>query len=504
MNLKDKFFTLKKHLNFIFRRFFVYYKKEKLDSKIKHNILPEPFFIEIKEGEYLSLKDKIKVYCKHQESFSLIFENCIDFIFTEREEADFIFTEKNSLISGGYEIEIVEKVFVSYGEKLGFLYSLYTLKKLLEEDAGKISKLKIIDKPKHDWRGFHLDVARHYMPISFLEDLIKSFSGLKLNKFHLHLSDDQGYRIESFVYPKLSSIASKRKETVEGKYFFPFLKGYKADGKEYSFFYTQEELKKLVIFGEMYGVEIIPEIDIPGHATAILSAYKEYSAANPPRGVSTRWGIFKNVMSTSDESIVFLKNLFDELCEIFPSKYIHIGGDEVPLYNYKKSRDVKTKVESGVLSSYKEAPKYILNQIALHLKNKGRVAIMWDDAIDTAKEVGGIVMVWQSFDHLKIIAREKVKYICVSSSHFYFDYYQKKNIKKEPLAIGGYISTPDVYKVEIPDSDYLLGVQGALWTEYIKTKEEAAYMIYPRIYALAEVSWGKYNESLSIFLKKIK
>lgn len=336
------------------------------------------------------------------------------------------------------------------------------------------------------WRGLHFDVSRHFFDINYLKKIILEMQKLDLNILHLHLSDDQGFRFESKKYPKLNTIGSVRRETVIDKNFPTFLKEYKGDGKKYSGYYTQNELRDLVFFAKERNITIVPEIDIPGHATAILASYPEYSLFEVPIEVATYWGIFSNILKDDDKTLKFLKDIFDELCDVFDSKYIHIGGDEVHI----------PKIFISPIKNKKYRHNFLLLGIARHLKSKNRIPVMWDEAHLVAKKVGGIVMVWQSLEDLSKVLKTGVQTICASSTHFYFDYYQKPDIDKEPLAIGGYtpvekvldsknIIYPLTYKY-----NNLIGMQAQVWTEYIRNEKEADYMIFPRLNAFAEVANG--------------
>ena len=323
---------------------------------------------------------------------------------------------------------------------------------------------------EYKWKGLMLDCARHMPSLQYLHKTIDKMAELNLIKFHLHLSDDQGFRFESKKFPKLNAIASFRDETAIGKNFptkwtnfAPFI----GDSQKHGGFYTQEELKKLVVYAKIKGVEIIPEIDIPGHATAILTAYPEFSAGKAPEKVSTHWGIFDNVISDSNESLLFLKELFDEVCEVFNGEHIHIGGDEVPIENY-----------GGNISIQKN----ILRELSKHLNGKNKNVIMWDEAADVALETGNIIMNWRKleFGIGQLIKGGKV--IFCPNQFFYLDYYQK-DPSSEPLAIGGYLPKEIVVGFKLGEDiwekygDKILGIQANLWTEYLNTEEKMLNLV---------------------------
>jgi len=317
------------------------------------------------------------------------------------------------------------------------------------------------------WVGLHLDLARHAFSVQYLKRLIDINSLLGINIFHLHLSDDQGWRFECKKYPRLHEIGSKRKETVVEKKFSFFGSSYEGDGTPYKKYYTQEELRDLVFYAKKKNIIIVPEIDIPGHATALLAAYPEYAFGEPPQGVATQWGIFKNVIKDSKESRIFLKDIFTEVMEVFDSPYIHLGGDEVSVVGYNKDP--------------------LLEDIALFIKDSGRTPVFWNDALEVAKKVDGIVMAWESLEDVHKSLAKGVRTVCSSSSHLYFDYYQKADISSEPLAIGGYTPYEKVKTLTLPDNPLLLGAQAQLWTEYVKTEDQADYMLFPRLFAFADL-----------------
>lgn len=360
----------------------------------------------------------------------------------------------------------------------------------------RIHKHKIVPYDpnfKYKWRGLHLDVSRHAVSVDYLYRLVDKLSENNLNRLHLHLTDDQGWRIEIKKYPRLHEIGSVRKETVVEKNFpspwNPFKK-YIGDKKEYSFYYTQDELKKLDIYAKEKGVTVVPEIDIPGHATAMLYAYPEYAAGEPPKEVATYWGVFPNVVSDNMESINFLKDIFSELIEIFSGEYIHIGGDEVPLKNY-----------NGDIDRYKK----ILLEITKYLKSKNKKVVMWNEAFDIALETDSILMCWQNWEIGKRFIERGGSAIFCPASYMYFDYYQYED-KDEPLAIGGYLPINKVYSFKLEEKlgyvffeknkEKILGIQANLWSEYLDSEDKFTYMLFPRFYALAEVVNRKNNDYL--------
>jgi hexosaminidase len=471
-------------------------------SEDEFSIIPEPYQVEYTGGFFIRPGHVSFHVPEYKELFHILFGTTVPYTMTEDSVVHFVRATLSDIHA--YQIIITEKMItVNYQDEATFRCAVSTFIQLLQKD--KIPTGTIYDFPLYSWRGLHIDVARHFMPIEFLKELIRKMYLQKLNILHIHLTDDQGWRFESKQYPKLHTIGSKRRETVIGNKLLPFVHtNYKGDGIPHEGFYTQEELKELVTYAQIYGIDLVPEIDIPGHGTALLVAYPEHSAYIAPKEVETDWGVFHNMLSPQKETITFLKNIFKELSEIFPSTYIHIGGDEVPLDSYKKSASVRELVKNRTLASYRDAPAYILEEIALYLKSLGRTPVMWDEASDVAQKTGGIVMVWRDMSIINEMIKKKIPHICTTASHLYFDHYQLPDTKKEPLAIGGYSPIDHVYETPISSNHYLLGIQANMWSEYTKTPDAVRYMLFPRTYALAELAWGKYNINVKKFLAKVR
>ncbi len=323
------------------------------------------------------------------------------------------------------------------------------------------------------WKGLMIDTARHMPSIEYLYKTIDRMSDLGLNRLHLHLSDDQGFRIEIKKYPKLNTIGSFRRETVVGRNFpskWTNFANYIGDGKSYTCFYTQEELKKLVDYANTKKIKIIPEIDIPGHCTAILASYPEYSAGRPPFETATYWGKFENVIKNSPEAIIFLEDIFDEVIEIFRPEYVHIGGDEIGTINYTN----------------KTEPINIIKTIINHINNKGIKVIVWEESAECVIGTENIVMNWKDLVNGYELIKQGANVIFCPQEYFYFDKNQKES-PNEPLSTGGLITIDKVDSFEI-DADFIekyndkiIGIQVNLWTEYLPTENLLDYMLYPRL-----------------------
>ena len=381
----------------------------------------------------------------------------------------------------------------------GIFYGIQSLIQIIPPQQSKVDGFLlpyciINDKPSFKWRGMHLDVCRHFFPLEFVKKMIDMASHLKLNTFHWHLTEDQGWRIEIKKYPKLTEIGAWRKETLIGH---SLEHPEKFDGKKHGGFYTQDEIKEVVEYAKQRYVNIIPEIEMPGHAMAALAAYPEYSCTGGPFEVATSWGVFDDVYCAGKESTFqFLEDILSEVIDLFPSKYIHIGGDECPKKRWKECSDCQKKIKTEKLKNEHELQSYFIKRIEKFLSSKGKKLIGWDEILEGGLAEGAAVMSWRGEDG-SIEAAMSGHYVVMSPNESnYFDHYQAKY--NEPLSIGGLTTLKNVYEYQpIPEAldslyyKYILGSQANLWTEYIPTQEHAEYMLYPRLCALAEILWTK-------------
>lgn len=356
--------------------------------------------------------------------------------------------------------------------------------------------VEITDYPQFAYRGMHLDVSRHMFPVSFIKKYIDLIALHKMNTFHWHLTDDQGWRIEIKKYPKLTEIGAKRKETMIGKNFDP----YKGDEKEYGGFYTQDQVKEIVAYAKRKHITIIPEIELPGHSRAALAAYPELGNGTGPYTVATKWGVFDQVYAPKEATFTFLENVLDEVANLFPGKYIHIGGDEVPKKEWEESKQAQQFMKEHNLKDANALQSYFVQRIEKFLNQKGKQIIGWDEILEGGIAPNATIMSWRGTEGGIEAAKQQHNVIMTPNGVLYFDHYQD-NPETEPLAIGGHTSVFDVYHFNpIPDSlakeerKYILGAQANVWTEYIDTSEKVEYMVLPRMSALAEVLWTPADE----------
>ncbi|WP_299901117.1 beta-N-acetylhexosaminidase [uncultured Aquimarina sp.] len=402
----------------------------------------------------------------------------------------------------GYQLTISEKeVLIHSKDPKGSFYAIQTLRQLFppcfENNSCntplQLPVISISDAPRFSYRGMHLDVGRHLFSVKEIKQYIEILSLLKFNTFHWHLTEDQGWRIEIKKYPKLTQVGAYRKETLVGHYND---QPHQFDGKKYGGFYTQEEVKEIVAFAQERNVTIIPEIEMPGHSKAAIAAYPELGCGDKNIEVATKWGVFEDVYCPTEKTFTFLQDVLDEVMELFPSEYIHIGGDETPKVQWKTNKYCQNLIQKEGLKDEFGLQSYFIKRIEKYLNSKGRKIIGWDEILEGGLAPNAVVMSWRGTEGAISAVKEKHQAILTPSSHCYFDYYQSDRTD-EPLAIGGYLPLEKVYSFEpIPDgiskeeATYIIGAQGNVWTEYMKTFDKVTYMAFPRAIALSEVVWS--------------
>lgn len=383
----------------------------------------------------------------------------------------------------------------------GVFYGIQTLRKSIPAEAKGATILipagEIKDEPRFPYRGMHLDVGRHFFPIEFIKKYIDLLALHNMNTFHWHLTEDQGWRIEIKKYPKLTEIGSQRSRTVIGKNTQEY------DNTPYGGFYTQEEAKEIVKYAQERYITVIPEVDLPGHMLAALAAYPELGCTGGPYEVCPRWGVFEDVLCIgNDKTMQFLEDVMGEIIEIFPSEYVHIGGDEAPRDRWKECPKCQARIKAEGLKADKNhtaedrLQSYCMTRIEKFLNSKGRRIIGWDEILEGDVAPNATVMSWRGMEGGIEAAQLGHDVIMTPTSFCYFDYYQTADTQDEPLGIGGYVPIEKVYSLEpVPaaltkeQGKHILGAQANLWTEYIASTEHVEYMILPRMAALAEVQW---------------
>ena len=416
----------------------------------------------------------------------------------------------------GYKIEIRQNgITITSKDNKGAFYAIQTLRQLIPasfEDKTypntEISiKCQIIeDSPRFKYRGMHLDVGRHLFSVEFIKKYIDALAMLKFNTFHWHLTEDQGWRIEIKKYPKLNTIAAYRDSTLAGHYTD---RPRKYDKTKYGGYYTQEQVKDIVNYALEREITIIPEIEMPGHSKAAIAAYPNLSCEEKPVNVATLWGVFEDIYCSKEETFKFLEDVIDEVVDLFPGKYIHIGGDEAPKTRWEKCNNCQSVIKREGLKDEHELQNYFISRMEKYINSKGKKIIGWDEILEGGLAPNATVMSWRGISGGIKAANMKHDVIMTPNATCYLDHYQSKD-KNEPLAIGGYTPLEEIYNYEpIPEeldsesSKYIIGAQGNVWTEYMSTSEYVEYMVFPRIFALSEVVWSKNKSNFEEFSNRV-
>ena len=405
----------------------------------------------------------------------------------------------------GYQLTVTpSQAAIRATQGAGLFYGIQSLLQLLPPQIFReapvagvewtIPCVKIEDYPRFGWRGLMLDVARHFLPKEFVKKFIDLLALQKMNSFHLHLTDDQGWRIEIKKYPRLTEVGAWRKETLIGR--LDHKKEQKFDGKRHGGFYTQDDIREIVAYAQERYINVVPEIEMPGHAQAAIAAYTELGVTGKPFEVFTTWGVNENIFNPSEKTILFLRDVLTEVMGLFPSPFIHVGGDEAVKPQWKASPEVQERIKSLGLKDEHEMQSYFITQMDKFLTSKGRRLIGWDEILEGGLAPNATVMSWRGEKGGITAAKAGHDVVMAPTDYTYLDYYQSKEQDKEPLAIGGYLPLEVVYNYEpIPkelsaeEAKHVLGAQGQIWTEYIPNPKQAEYMAYPRAAALAETTW---------------
>jgi hexosaminidase len=419
------------------------------------------------------------------------------------------FKKLTNVKQDSYSINISERIVISYSSDASCFYALTSLLQLASLQDGQVSfqQCFVKDYPKFQWRGLHLDVSRHF----FTPDEVKRFIDLmafyKFNTLHWHLTDDQGWRIEIKKYPLLTEVGAWRDSTVNDHY-TTLPRTYQKE--RYGGFYTQEQVKEIVAYAASKYIQVVPEIEMPGHARAALAAYPQYSCTGEHLGVEGLWGIFDDIFCAKEESIIFLQDVLSEVIPLFPSAYVHVGGDEAPKTRWKECPKCQAVIQANGLHDEHELQSYFIRRMDAFLTDNGKKLIGWDEILEGGLSPNATVMSWRGYEGGIAAASQGHDVVMCPGSHCYFDHYQGKGTD-EPLAIGGFTSLEKVLSFDPIPSDmsvaqaaYVLGAQGNLWTEYIADYQKLEYMAYPRAIALSTALWSEtkpdYNSFLSVLL----
>ncbi len=489
-------------------------------------IIPKPEKVTIGEGFYeLNAKTKIVIPAGDAEATAIAENMRLRFLITSGKNLEItnsensnaiVFKKDESLAKEAYNLKITKgNVEIKAASDQGFFYAYQTLlqlfdSKIYSSSAENSLKLdlpicEISDSPRFAYRGLMLDVGRHYLPVSFIKKYLDLMAMYKFNTFQWHLTEDQGWRIEIKKYPKLTEIGSTRKETPLGHN-----SENRGDGKPHSGFYTQDEVKEIVAYAASKYINVIPEIEMPGHALAALASYPELGCTGGPYEVKTRWGVEKQVFCPSEKTFTFLEDVLTEVMDLFPSEYLHIGGDECPKDTWKASAFCQDLMKKEGLKDEHELQSYFIKRIDQFVTSKGRRIIGWDEILEGGLSPNATVMSWRGVQGGIEAAKLNHDVIMTPNTYYYIDYYQG-DPANEPLAIGGYLPLEKVYSYEPLAEDitedqkkHILGVQGNLWTEYVATPEKAEYMTFPRALAIAETGWSAPGKNEADFMDRVK
>lgn len=506
------------------------------------NIIPQPVKVVRNTGNFVITSQTSLVVTNKEDNATATFLNGYLFNYygfvlpiAKKANKNYIklSSQKNieGLKSEGY-ILISDKngVEITGNAAIGTFYGMQTLIQLLPVEKSKslaIAAVEVKDEPRFVYRGAMLDVGRHYFPVAFVKKFIDYLALHKMNYFHWHLTEDQGWRIEIKKYPKLTEIGSKRNGSIIGSY-----PGKGSDNTPEQGFYTQEEVKDIVKYASDRFITVIPEIEMPGHGSAAIAAYPELScfpnektqlpdtmisakskeemANGRNKIVQETWGVHSDVYVPSEYTFEFLQNVLDEVIALFPSKYIHIGGDEAPKDAWKRSEFCQQLIKEKDLKDEHGLQSYFIQRMEKYINGKGRTLIGWDEILEGGLAPNAVVMSWRGEEGGIAAAKENHPVIMTPGSHVYLDHSQTKNEKE--VTIGGYLPIETVYNYEpIPkelneqQAKYVLGAQGNVWTEYMANPAKVEYMIFPRLSALSEVLWSpKENKNWPEFQTKIE
>ncbi len=482
-------------------------------SQNTYNLIPYPAKLEKAEGGF---KVGLKTSISYDNDELLPIANMLasqvaktlgkNPIVKKGKSASIVFTTNNSLGEEAYNLKISsKKIEVQSKTGKGAFYALQTLLQLMPassfaENATsaeiQIPNCSIEDAPRFAYRSLMLDAGRHFFSVDDVKHFIDLMAMYKLNNMHWHLTEDQGWRIEIKKYPLLTKISSIRKESTVGHY-----RDNKFDGKPYGGFYTQDQVKDIVAYASKKYINIIPEIEMPGHSQAVLAAYPQFGG-NPDKiyEVRTKWGVSEDVLFPREETFKFLEDVLTEVMDLFPGQYIHIGGDECPKTQWKESRFCQDMIKKLGLKDEHELQSYFIRRIDKFITSKGKKMLGWDEILEGGLSPNAMVMSWRGVKGGVEAAKQNHDVVMSPNSFFYLDYYQGDS-KTEPLAIGGNLPLSKCYSFEpyLPElteqeAKHVMGVQANIWTEYIGDIKYVEYMTFPRALALAEVAWAPRKE----------
>ena len=481
------------------------------------SIIPRPVSLTVQPGQFVltsstaihihgysnELGDQLATYLRPATGYPLP-------VMMEQPGDDAIVLERDTSLGRlgpeGYRLESKPgRVTIRAAGPAGIFYGIQSLRQLLpaaifrearvDQVTWTVPAVVIEDYPRFSWRGAHLDVCRHFMPKEFVKKYIDLLSLHKMNSFHWHLTDDQGWRIQIRKYPRLTDVGAWRNETLVGRYESdPAKRVY--DGERHGGFYTQDDIREIVAYARTRFVNVVPEIEMPGHAQAAIASYPQLGNTGRNLPVLTIWGVSEDILSPEESTIKFMQDVLTEVLELFPSQFIHIGGDEATKTQWRASARVQARIRELGLKNEEEMQSWFIHRMDEFLTARGRRLVGWDEILEGGLAPNATVMSWRGMAGGITAARSGHDVVMAPGTHTYFDHYQSDNRAAEPLAIGGFTPIDKVYAFEpVPDTleprfrRHILGAQAQVWTEYIKGPKHVEYMAYPRMMALAEVVW---------------
>lgn len=479
-----------------------------------YDIVPLPQEVKKNGAEAFLLSKSTKVYVAKDETLELVAKHLVDYLqqntglqLAITNDA----TDKNVIIlntglestnAESYKLDInANRIEITGASASGTFYGVQTLRKSTPIGEGievvKYDAVTINDFPRFPYRGMHLDVARHMFSVDSVKIYIDMLALHNINNFHFHLTDDQGWRLEIKKHPELTKKGSMRDQTVIGKNSGEY------DGQPYGGYYTQEEIKDIVKYAQDRFITVIPEVDLPGHMLAALTTYPNLGCTGGPYKVAQTWGVFDDVLCAGNEDIYpFLEDIFDEVIALFPSEYIHVGGDECPKSQWEKCPKCQAKIKSLNLKADAKHSKeemlqsYVIQRIEKYINSKGRKVIGWDEILEGGIAPNATIMSWQGTEGGIAAAKQGHDAIMTPTTYLYFDYYQTTDLKDEPFGIGGYVPVKTVYdydpmpaELSVEEQKHIIGTQANVWSEYMKTFSHVQYMVLPRMGALSEIQW---------------
>ena len=477
-------------------------------------LFPQPRQLERKSGSFTinqhtrifaedaELGDMLAAYLRPATGFGLPVQALDGELLPDAQNAILLVRSEAVLGAEHYALNVESgRVIISAAHGGGFLHGMQTLRQLLSPQILSDEKVadvtwtlpcvQINDSPAFGWRGLHLDVGRHMFPLAFIKKFIDMLAFYKFNIFHWHLTEDQGWRIEIKKYPRLTEIGAHRAESVVACTRDQY------DGVPHGGYYTQEEVREVVAYAAERGITVMPEIELPGHGVAALASYPQLGCVGEGYEVRRNWGIAEDIFCAGkDEVFTFLKDVLSEVLELFPSKYIHIGGDEAPKARWEACPACQDRIKAEGLADEHELQSWFIRQIEAWLNDRGRNLVGWDEILEGGLAPKATVMTWRGSDGGIAAANAGHDVIMTPNTYCYLDYYQSEDTDSEPPAISAILPLKQVWQYEVVPKQiaadkrqHILGGQGNIWTEYMPQSDHVEYMVFPRAIAIADVLW---------------